>query len=321
MAKKEDLKDALRLKTPAGKIPCWELEFHLWDKASGQPFYLGRVFEALTEKEKERAIETNADIMAGVAEELGFAGVTCPGSYWEVAPGEPAFFWLPGDWPYRQARALASRSRDRLMLLGVAPAVMSIPAAQDYVDFSYLLFDNPEEVDRRARDLFDRGLERARKWIDAGAEAIITASDLADNHGPFFNPEQMDRYVLPSLRKFAEKMKEAGVFSIIHTDGDMVPLLEGVVRSGVNAMQAVDPTAGMDLAETKRRVNGRLCLCGNVDCGLLMTGTPEKVYEAAKACLTAGAPGGGFVFGASNAVVNQTPIENYRAMMEAWREF
>ena len=42
---------------------------------------------------------------------------------------------------------------------------------------------------------------------------------------PFLNPEQMDRYILPYIRKMAEKLKEMGMDVMLHTDDDLAPIL------------------------------------------------------------------------------------------------
>jgi uroporphyrinogen decarboxylase len=77
----------------------------------------------------------------------------------------------------------------------------------------------------------------------------------------------------------------------------------------------------MDIQAVKVAVGDRLCLCGNVDCTLLVMGIPEKVYAATRDLLLACKSGGGLVLGASNAVQPEVPIENYGAMIEAWQDF
>jgi len=77
----------------------------------------------------------------------------------------------------------------------------------------------------------------------------------------------------------------------------------------------------MDLYAAKRQVAGRLCLCGNVNCGLLLTGSPEEVFEATRGLLESCKRGGGLVLGTSNAVQPEVPAENYRAMIQAWQVY
>jgi uroporphyrinogen decarboxylase len=131
----------------------------------------------------------------------------------------------------------------------------------------------------------------------------------------------MDRFILPYLRRWAAAVKEMGLYTILHTDGDVSACLEELAESGLDALQAIDPVAGMDMLQVKAQVGDRLCLCGNVDCGLLVMGTPEDVYAATRDLLVACKAGGGLVLGASNAVQPEVPIANYWAMIEAWRDY
>ena len=86
-------------------------------------------------------------------------------------------------------------------------------------------------------------------------------------------------------------------------------------------MQAIDPVAGMDIVAVKKAAAGRVCLCGNVDCGLLQFGPTQKVYDATRRLLESCGGGGGLILGASNAVQIETPAKHYMAMIQAWRDY
>ena len=311
---------ALEGRQPPGAVPIWEIEFHAWDGASGRHVILGQEFAALSPAEQEKALYANAEILISVSHDLHYAALTVPGGYWEVSPGTPAYYWLPGEARYRQIEVLYEIGVGDLMLVAGSGGVMAMPGATNYVEFAYKLFDAPQEIDAQAQNTLAHGLEAARRFRDMGIEALFTSSDIADNHGPFFNPQQMERFILPYLAKWAHGVREMGGYAIMHTDGDLSPCLEGIAESGLHALQAIDPIAGMDIRRVKEEVGTRLCLCGNVDCGLLVNGTPEQVHAETRALLLDCKPGGGLVLGASNAVQRAVPMENYRAMIRAWQE-
>jgi uroporphyrinogen decarboxylase len=313
------MRAALECRLEGGPVPIWEIEFHSWDQASGRHVVLGEEFAALSPGEQDRALNVNAEILASVAEEMQFAALTVPGHRWEIAPGKAAYYWLPPEARIKQIRLLRKAAGSRLMIVAVTGGVMAMPSAARYVDFCYKLFDAPEEIEARARSVLDDGLADAAIVCDLGVDVAVTASDIADNRGPFFNPEQLDRLIFPCLREWAEGIRRFGMFAVLHTDGNVQPCLEGIATSGIHAMQAVDPTAGMSMRRTLDQVRGRICLCGNVDCALLLTGTPETVYRGT-ADLLAECADTGFVLGTSNAVAAETPVENYRAMVRAWRD-
>jgi uroporphyrinogen decarboxylase len=316
-----DMKSVLKGENHHSVIPLWDLEFHPWHKFTERTFKIGVDFQSLTAGEKEKQIETNAEIIAEVANKLHFSAVTVPGGYWETSPGTPAYFWMPSEYRFRQLELIRKALPSDVLTIAVTGGVMAIPDASVYVDFSYKLFDAPEEINESARRMLNNGLGLMKKAKDAGADAVITASDLSDNKGPFFSMEQMERFVLPYLREWVDSARKEGLFSILHTDGNIMPILDVLCDTGVNAIQAIDPVAEMDMAGTIRKCLGRTVLCGNVDCGTLVAGTPDSVYAEAKKLLENCKSFEKWVFGASNAVQNEVPKENYEAMVAAWQEF
>lgn len=310
---------ALEGRQPPTAVPRWELEFHAWNTFSCQKVVFGEEFNCLTAIEKERTLHSNADIMLSVADKLGFAALTVPSGYWYVAPGVLAYFVLPDDARYRQIQVLQKKKPSDLMLVAGSGGVMAMPAAQEYVDFCYMVYDNPGEIDKRAKRVLREGLVNARQLRDLGVEAVFTASDVADNNGPFFNPKQMERFVWPYLRDWAHSVRDMGLYAILHSDGELTPCLDILADSGIHALQAIDPVAGMDITAVKAQIGHKICLCGNVDCGLLITGPVNKIRKETQELVTSCMHNGGFVLGASNAVQIEIPKENYLAMVDAWK--
>ncbi len=301
-------------------VPTWELELHCYDALSGRRLMLGREFEALSAQQQQAAMHANAEIILSVVNRLGLSMVLAPGRYWHVSPGVLAYYVLPSHAVLPQTAIIRKLAGDDLVLVGNTGGVIGMPGSEQYLEFSYKLFDDPQEIDQQARDTLAAGIENARKLRDVGVDVAQTASDIADNHGPFFSPEQMDRYILPYIDQWATAVHEMGMYAVMHTDGNLMPCLETLAETELDAIQAIDPTAGMDMKMAKDAVKGRLCLCGNVDTGLLVSGTPQQIYEATRKLLETCKAGGGLILGASNAVYYETPAENYLAMNQAWRE-
>ncbi len=306
-----NLRRALQCRNTSGQIPLWELEFHLFDAFAKSRLILGYEFERLSGIEKEKALHANAEIIASVSRELGFSGVTVPTGYWNQAPGQLAYFVLPEEYRFRQAEILRQRLGDEILMI---VNVRGVIGADYDEDFCAKLFETPEEIDDMASAVLRQGLIDAKKMRDVGAGAVFTASDMADNSGPFFSPPQMDRFILPYLDEWAEKVKDMGLLSISQSDGNLTNYLERIAATSVDALQAIDPTAGMDIAQARDMVGDRLCLCGNVDCGLLVAGRPEEVHASTLRLLHTMQDSQGFVLGASNAVQLEVRPDNYRAI-------
>ncbi len=116
--------------------------------------------------------------------------------------------------------------------------------------------------------------------------------------------------------------KELGLYVIKHTDGNLWPIIDMLVDSGIDCLDPIDPIAGMDLAEVKAKYGNRIALKGNVDCASLMTfGTPEETAEATREALRQGMPGGGYILSSSNSIHSGVKPENYLAMLDTLRQF
>jgi uroporphyrinogen decarboxylase len=76
----------------------------------------------------------------------------------------------------------------------------------------------------------------------------------------------------------------------------------------------------VDIAEVKRAYGDRLCLIGNVNCGLLDSGSEAEITESARYALQQGMPGGGYIFSTSNCVYTGMPLANYELMLEVWKQ-
>jgi len=165
-------------------------------------------------------------------------------------------------------------------------------------------------------------LEVVRRAIRAGAEVIVLGDDYASNHGPMMSPAVFAEFLLPRLKRMIDLIHEEGALCVKHSDGNLYPLLEMIVSAGPDGLNPIEPVAGMELAEAKRRVGDRVCLVGNIDCArLLPYGTPEEVRQAVRQAIADGGPGGGFILSSSNSIHSSCKGENVVAMVKACHEF
>ncbi len=306
--------DVLKNKEIGHKVPLWELHFHLWKKYD-PTFITGPDFKALSDDDKIKAIKNDAAIMKKVGEELGFGCVSTPDAPWDC------MYTLPQEYRLMLIRELKALNPD-FAITGGCGGILTMPSSgDDYMNFCYWIMDEPEEVDAHCEKMYQSFTQKAPQMIEAGLDAIYVAADIADNRTTFLNREQLERWYLPYVKKCAQFLHEHGIPMILHTDGNVNSILTDLVECGIDGLQAIDPISGMDIANVLDTFNGEVTACGNLDCGLMLQGTPEQVYESAKEILLSCKNKRGLVFGNSNAVVIETPMENYLAMIKAWNDF
>jgi uroporphyrinogen decarboxylase len=62
-----------------------------------------------------------------------------------------------------------------------------------------------------------------------------------------------------------------------------------------------------------------VCLIGNVNCGLLKTGSDAEVVASCRRALESGMPGGGYIFSTSNCIYTGMRLQRYEMMLDIWR--
>lgn len=118
--------------------------------------------------------------------------------------------------------------------------------------------------------------------------------------------------------RFIKERTAAKVF--FHTDGDVFDVLEDFIEIGVDILNPVQTSAGRmaNLRELKRRVEGRLVLCGAVDTHhILPRGTPDDVRREVRRVIDILSPHGGYMLASVHTIMNDVPPENVLAMVEA----
>lgn len=299
-------------------VAFMELEFQIYEEYIGKKPIIGSEFGRLTGKEREMAAYHNAELMIKTAEKAGHDAIRNFGGYWEVAPGEPAYLWLPDeDAQLLQLRMLKKLAGDQYCIIGSSSPTMMIPDGNHLVDFVYQLFDEPEDVKESLEKQLQSAIEWQKKQLDAGADGIINCGDIAFNSGPFISPEQCDEFLFPYMNRWVESLEKEGVFSIWHTDGNIMPIMEQILESGVTAIQCIDPLAGMDIVELKQMVGDKLTLIGNVNCVDLHLGTPDLIKEQTRQIIEGCKGDGGFILSACNSIYKGISSENYQVVVDA----
>ncbi len=162
----------------------------------------------------------------------------------------------------------------------------------------------------------------ARRAVRAGADVIMLGDDYAYKAGPFMSPAMFKEFILPRLTRVVQAVKEEGAFCVKHSDGNIGPILDMIVDTGVDAINPLEPAAGMDIGAVKAKYGHRVCLIGNIDCGELLSEAPtNEVVRTVKETIRQAAPGGGYIMASSNTIHSSVKPESYRAMIEATHRF
>ena len=218
---------------------------------------------------------------------------------------------------------IREKSGDQYLLMMHGDPTFAIPDGDGMMDFAVKMYDEPEQLHEEAKRNVENAINRARSLQGTGLlDCFTLCSDYAFNVNPFFTPDQFEEFVFPYLKEVITAYHEMGYFVIKHSDGNIAPILDQIVAAGPDALHSIDPQGGMNLADVRRKYGDRVATIGNVNCGLLQTGTQEEADADVRRSLHEGMDDGkyGYIFSTSNCVYTGMPLERYERMVEIWHE-
>lgn len=312
MTARERFIRALTRKPLRGRVPHFELVFFLTMEALGKIHPLHRTFEQWEQmSEQERGLQRGdiADTYIAIARKYDHSAIF--------------IMSLNGgmdEYP-RLIDLIREKTGDEYFIMMHGDATFPVPSGSEMQDFTYRLADEPEQVKNEAHDSVCRTLEEADKLCrHGGLDGFALCADYCLNTGPFLSPAQFSEFVTPYLVDLVQGYRERGFYTIKHTDGNIMPILDQLIEARPDALHSLDPQAGVDIAEVKALAGEKVSLIGNVNCGLMQTGTDEEVADSVRYALRSGMPGGGYIFSTSNCIYSGMRLSRYEMMLDIWRE-
>lgn len=190
------------------------------------------------------------------------------------------------------------------------------------VDLMQVMLMNPELAHEHFKLATENALAQIDTYVELGLDQIGVGGDFAGTR-PLISPESYREFIMPEVRTCSRHIHEAGRWAINASDGDLWSVIDDfLIGCEVDGYLEIDLFAGMDMAELKRCYGDRVTLYGNLDCGnMLSFGTPEQIRTDTIQCLEAGQGSGGHILCASNAITASVSVENYLAVVHAYRKF
>jgi len=126
------------------------------------------------------------------------------------------------------------------------------------------------------------------------------------------------RYIKPRMAKMFARIKEAGKFVTLHSDGDVSAVFDDLIEIGLDVYNPFQPEI-MDVYEMKRRYGDRLCFWGGIGLqSILRFGTPEEVRENTQNMIREVGVGGGYILAQAHpdGILADCPLDNIVALIE-----
>lgn len=167
-----------------------------------------------------------------------------------------------------------------------------------------------ELADRTAEHLLGIGIEALKRGnlYDTG---IWIFDDMGSNNGPMMSPGSFEKVFYPAYKKLVRGFREAGASIVgLHSDGNIMPILDMLVDCGIQLLNPIEPKAGMSIEKLMNKYGRKLAYVGGMcNSHVLPSGSREEIISKTMEIIEI-AKNGGVVIG-SHSVGPDISIGNY----------
>ena len=173
------------------------------------------------------------------------------------------------------------------------------------------ILDIPEAYHLRAAEIL----------VELGVDMIRMGDDMGTQRGMLMAPKMWREFFKPRMARFISTLKAINPDLMIayHSDGDIRPIIPDLIEIGLDVLNPIQP-ACMAPAWIKKEYGGRLSFWGTIDeQHTLPFGSEDDVRDEVIERLRTTGDGGGLIIGPTHHVQLDTPMENFRAMVDTVR--
>ncbi|MDZ7269627.1 MAG: uroporphyrinogen decarboxylase family protein [candidate division KSB1 bacterium] len=143
--------------------------------------------------------------------------------------------------------------------------------------------------------------------IKAGVDVIELSDDWGQQRTMLFSPAMWWDMVYPATKLIVERARDFQVPVLLHSDGDVTQILDGILALGVSGLHPVQESAGMSPRHVRDFFGKKVCLMGGLD---TITALPvmnvEEIRCEVQRVFAMLKDDGGFIFSGSHMFQNDT---------------
>lgn len=226
----------------------------------------------------------------------------------------------PVDWEQTRGQVAAAKDRGDLTAGGLAHGFIFLRLT--YLrGFENLMVDMATG-EPRLQVLIDRVMEHnlaiVRQYVEMGVDLMGLAEDLGSQTSSLISPAMFRQWMTPVYQKLIAPCRERRMLVSLHSDGNIMPLMDEFKAAGVDIINPQDLCNGVD--NLAREIKGRFCICLDIDRqSVLPFGTRQEIRDLIEyEVRTLGAREGGLEM--ICGIYPPTPAENVDALLEAMRD-
>ena len=102
-------------------------------------------------------------------------------------------------------------------------------------------------------------------------DGFFVYEDLGFKQRPFMSPEMYEQIIEPGHKLLFDFAHSKGCPVMVHSCGFVEPLVPGMIRAGMDCLQAMEVKAGMDMPHLAERFGDQIAFFGNIDARILIS--------------------------------------------------
>jgi uroporphyrinogen decarboxylase len=173
---------------------------------------------------------------------------------------------------YRKERALAAEQQRYFCWEGVGPFEQMHPLC-GHEHMLIGMAADPDWVIDMVQVYIDLTINHLELlFAEEGApDCIFVFEDMGFRDRPFMSPLMYQQIIEPGHKRLFDFAHAKGCSVILHSCGHVEPLVPGLIRAGIDCLQAMEVKAGMDMPRLAERFGDRIAFYGNIDARILIS--------------------------------------------------
>jgi len=226
----------------------------------------------------------------------------------------------PGDdWYSATQKGIEDSGHDHYVVLGAINLFERMQWLRGYENLLTGIALGAREAYILRDSLVEHHLEYLRKAARLDADAFHFSDDWGTQVSLIIRPDTWRNFYRPAYARMFEVCKAAGKHVHFHTDGVTWDIMHDLVEIGIDVLNVQHSI--MDLRRIAGEFGGKVAFRSDLDRQhILPHGTREQIRAHVREVFEAlGSYEGGLI--GHGEIAPDVPLENVRAVFEAWREF
>ncbi len=193
---------------------------------------------------------------------------------------------------------------------GCAPMFDELSMSRGMEDFFFDLYDDPDTVKAVCAAATPAIVEQACQGLKPGDRVAIFAMR---SSASFISPAMFEEFAFPYLKQMVEMFYERGLTSVIHCDGNWLPMIP-YFKELPKGSCIIELDGTTDFEESVNILRGYQCVRGDLPATILAFGTEEETKAYCDKLIDL-AMDGGVIIGSGCEIPLNAKIENMRVFM------